>query len=207
MIEQVSLDHGWYYFYRVHTERLGYLPEQFSNLRKYLTSMLTKCPQEHFLKGPRSSKLRLDLGIEPMEVGNHSVSLLAKEALDWGKYNSNHSKVEVFMLNNDPHTLAVETPIWLENTEMTGFEDLFQENKPLSGHIDLLRMEDNKLWVWDFKPNAAKEKYATTQTFFYAMMLSQRTKIPLKNFMCGYFDDETSFVFKPEIKLLNAVKQ
>jgi hypothetical protein len=82
------------------------------------------------------------------------------------------------------------------------FREFFQEEGPLSGHIDVLRLEDGKIWVWDYKPKAEKEKYATTQTFFYSLMLSKRTGIPLDKFMCGYFDEKTSFVFKPDQKYL-----
>ncbi|MFC1648062.1 PD-(D/E)XK nuclease family protein [Nanoarchaeota archaeon] len=197
MIQQVSLDHGWYYFFRVHTERLNGLPQSFSPLKDYLVDMLSNCPDTHFKnKGPRSSKLRLDLGIKPTEIEEHPIISMAQEGLDWAHYKTAHSNVQVFMLQNDPGTLAVETPIWLEKKE---HKPVF--NDSLSGHIDILRKEDNKIWVWDYKPNAHREKYATTQTFFYALMLSQRTGIPLNKFMCGYFDQATSFVFKPELKL------
>jgi hypothetical protein len=33
-------------------------------------------------------------------------------------------------------------------------------------------------------------------------MLSKRTGIPLDHFMCGYFDEHTSFVFQPKEKYL-----
>lgn len=29
-------------------------------------------------------------------------------------------------------------------------------------------------------------------------MLSERTKIPLENFKCGYFDENIAFVFNPQ---------
>ena len=59
------------------------------------------------------------------------------------------------------------------------------------------------MWVWDYKPNAQKEKYAKCQTLFYAIMLSKRTGIPLERFRCGYFDEKTAFVFKPELSSIN----
>lgn len=189
MIQQISLAHGWYYFYRVHTERLNHLPDRFSPLKDYLLDMLSNCPEEPFLNGPRSSKLKINIGIKPIEVENHPISALAQDGLDWNNYKTAHSNVQVFMLQNDPQTLAVETPIWMNHNQET-----------LSGHIDLLRLEDNKIWVWDYKPRAHKEKYATTQTYMYAKMLSQRTGISLNKFMCGYFDENTTFVFKPKLR-------
>ncbi|HJX05783.1 MAG TPA: PD-(D/E)XK nuclease family protein [Candidatus Nanoarchaeia archaeon] len=205
MIRQVSLDHGWYYHYRLHQAKLGLLKTNgFSHLHTYLDEVFNKCPQEPFLIGPRGSQLKFSLGIKPRQVDNHEVSVLAKEGLHWNKYNNAHSNVQVFMLSYDNKTLGAEVPIWLRADEFgeKKFDELFSTKEPLSGHIDVLRLEDDKLWVWDYKPRAEKEKYASTQTFFYALMLSKRTGISLDKFMCGYFDDETSFVFKPKEKYI-----
>jgi hypothetical protein len=204
MIQHVSLDHGWWYHYRLHQAKLGLLKGNgYSNLHKYLHEVFDNCPQEPFLIGPRSSKLKFSLGITPRRIDNHEVSLLAKEGLNWNKYNDAHSNVQVFMLSYDNKTIGVEVPIWLKAEELgKKYEELFASKEPLSGHIDVLRLEDNKLWIWDYKPNAEQEKYASTQTFFYALMLSKRTGIPLEKFMCGYFDEDTCFVFKPGEKYL-----
>ena len=83
------------------------------------------------------------------------------------------------------------------------YSKILNDNFPLTGHIDLLRIENNKVWIWDYKPNADNEKYASTQTYFYALMLSKRTGIPIENFMCGWFDTANAFVFKPKAKSLS----
>jgi hypothetical protein len=127
----------------------------------------------------------------------HEVALLARMGLDSNYYQDAHSNVQMFMLSYDEKTIAIETPIWLLPEELEQYKKLFKEEKPLTGHIDILRIENNKIWVWDFKPNAHREKYATTQTFFYALMLSKRTGIPLNEFMCGYFDDKNTYIFNP----------
>ena len=204
MIRHVSLDHGWFYHYRLHQSKLDLLKGNgYSNLHSYLHSVFDNCPQEPFIIGPRSSKLKFSLGIEPRRVDNHEVSSLAKEGLHWNKFNDAHSNVQVFMLSYDSKTIGVEVPIWIRSEELgKKFEELFACKEPLSGHIDVLRLEDDKLWIWDYKPRADKEKYASTQVYFYSIMLSQRTGIPLDMFMCGYFDENTSFVFKPHEKYL-----
>ena len=76
----------------------------------------------------------------------------------------------------------------------------------MTGHIDILRVDDDKVWIWDYKPNAHKEKFASTQVFFYALMLSKRTSIPLENFRCGYFDSSYAYLFKPEISAVRKNK-
>lgn len=204
MIQHVSLDHGWFYHYRLHKAKLGLLRDNgFSSLHTYLKKVFENCPQAPFLSGPRSSRIKFGLGIQPRRIDNHEVTMLAREGLAWNKYNEAHSNVQVFMLSYDNTTLGVEVPIWLKAYELgKKFEELFGSKKPLSGHIDLLRLEDNNLWIWDYKPRAEQEKYACTQVFFYSLMLSKRTGIPLERFMCGYFDENTCFVFKPHKKYL-----
>ena len=111
------------------------------------------------------------------------------------------------MLENDYETVAIEVPIWLNADEIPRYEELFGTTEPLTGHIDLVTIEDGKIWVWDYKPNAHKEKYADTQVYFYSLMLSKRTGIPLDKFRCGYFDWDRAYMFKPgsiETKELNS---
>jgi hypothetical protein len=208
MIKHVSLDHGWYYHYRLHDAKLTLLKGNgYSNVHNYLEDVFHSCPREPFVIGPRSSKLKFSIGIKPRRIDNHEVSVLAKNGLEWNKFDNAHSNVQVFMLSEDSKTIGIEVPIWLKADELgKKYEELFGTKEPLSGHIDVLRLEDDKLWIWDYKPNAEKEKYASTQTFFYSIMLSKRTGIPLDKFMCGYFDDKTSFVFKPKQKYLEEMQ-
>ena len=90
-------------------------------------------------------------------------------------------------------------------SELPNYKRIFNSDEPLTGHIDVLQIEDDKIWVWDYKPNAQLEKYATTQTFFYALMLSKRTGIPLDNFRCGYFDENVAYLFKPDEDNINSL--
>jgi hypothetical protein len=205
MIKHISMKHGWFYFYRLHTKKASSLiNKKFIPLNNYLEDMFNSCPHENFTIGPRSSALSFDLNFQKTEIKNHETCFLACEALEKIKnYKTNHSKVEVFMLERDNKTVAVEVPIWLNHNELELFENIFSTKEPLSGHIDILRIEDDKIWIWDYKPKAHKEKYAHVQTLFYAIMLSKRTGIDLKHFKCGYFDESTSYVFNPCYSLLN----
>jgi len=166
--------------------------------------MFEVCPDEYFNSGPRGSSLKFNLPLSLEETRTHEVSELTKHGLETNceRYKSNHSKVQMFMLENDQKTFAIEVPIWLKCSEINCFKRLFNSDEPLTGHIDLLRLEDGKIWVWDYKPNAHKEKFASTQTYFYALMLSKRTRIPLEKFRCGYFDNNFAYTFKPEEKIL-----
>ena len=211
MVKHASFKHGWFYHYRFCENKCDALcKNHLSSLKDYLYSMLENCPHDHFLSGPRSSSLKFDLDANLNKSDNSPLSLLAKEALNWNNYKTAHSNVEVFMLNYDKNTLAVELPIWIKPEEYHLFNDLFiDEKNPLSGHIDILQIVNDKIWILDYKPKAHLEKYAKTQVYMYALMLSKRTGIPLDNFMCCYFDDKISYVFSPtesELKIPLLIK-
>jgi len=200
--------HPWPYdyFLKTNSEKL----ERFEPLKKYLMEMLNSCPDDKFLKGPRSSGLKYDAKTKIYEVKNHEVSRLAKEGLDWGMQGTAHGNVQHWMMKNDNKTIAVEVPLWLDENELRELGFNCEQEGCLTGHIDVLSIDNDKIWIWDFKPKAEKEKYADTQTLVYAKMLSTRTGIPLDKFMCGYFDEKTSYVFKPseeQIKELSKMEK
>src|SRR3989344_4942508 len=206
VIKRIPLMHtGGIYEYRVHNEKLNSIASDYKTLINYLNDVFDNCPNDYFLKGPRSSSLRFKLNqADVYQITGNEVNDLCKIGLKINKekYKTSHSKVQVFMLENDDKTIAMEVPIWMQRDEIENFREIFSSDEPLTGHIDILRVENNKIWIWDYKPGAFNEKYAATQVFFYALMLSKRTKIPLSSFRCGYFDDEYAFIFRPELKNL-----
>lgn len=208
MIMTTTLTHGVKYQYRIHKHKIEKLcNNKLQNLKEYIFSSFTKCPNQYFLTGPRSSILKFPITKEKLPSQKHEVSMLARIGLESNYYQDAHSNVQMFMLSYDEKTIAIEIPIWLLPEEIEQYREIFKEEKPLTGHIDLVRIENNKIWVWDYKPNAHREKYATTQTYFYALMLSKRTGIPITEFMCGYFDDKNTYVFNPaQIKIQEAIQ-
>lgn len=207
LIQQKCFWHGWKYDYALHRDKSGpLLSKEFAPLHNYLDSLFSKCPDDYFKQGPRGSKLKFPMhNIDIRRHNDHEVSLLCSYGLDINaeRFKSEHMKVQMFMLENDKKTVAMEIPVWLMPDETKEYSKILNDNFPLTGHIDLLRIENNKVWIWDYKPNADNEKYASTQTYFYALMLSKRTGIPIENFMCGWFDTANAFVFKPKAKSLS----
>lgn len=195
MILGTSLNHGGYYYYKIHKKKLETL-SPYNSLNKFLHDMLENCPNHHFKQGPRSSILKFDLQPKIQNI-KHPVNYLARIGLESDYYGNAHLNVQMFMLAYDKNTIAIEVPLWLEPNELKQYNQIFDSNLPLTGHIDALSIEQDKIWIWDFKPNAHREKFATTQTFFYALMLSKRTGIPLEKFRCGYFDDKNTYIFDP----------
>lgn len=212
MITGKVLNHpGGFYEYKIHNPKLSNLcNSKFDSLTTYLKNVINNCPNEYFYSGPRSSALKFQIpSLNLMRVNTYEVAELAKYGLQINKerFMEAHPQVQNFMLENDTKTIAIEVPIWLKHNELSLYNEVFNTKETLTGHIDILRVEEDKIWIWDYKPNAIKEKYASTQTYFYALMLSKRTGIPLDNFRCGYFDSKDTFVFRPEnVQLIN-IKQ
>lgn len=197
MIRHISFKHGWFYHYRVHVPRTQTLLTDFPQLHAFLSKLFEECPHEKFATGPRSSKLRFPVDVELTEIRGHELCTLTQASLQFGSAKTAHTNVEIGLLQADPKTISVEVPLWLDCHELAQYETIFESTDSLSGHIDVLRVENGKVWIWDYKPAAAKEKWAATQLNTYATMLSARTGVALDDIRCGYFDDKTSFVFAP----------
>jgi hypothetical protein len=197
MIQHASFKHGWFYHYRVHMPRSQSLLSDYPELNSFLNAMFKECPHDKFLSGPRSSKLRFNVPVDIVEIPGHEMCTMTKASLQYADTKTAHTVVELGLLHADAKTLSVEVPLWLDPHEIENYETIFQSSEALTGHIDILRVENGKVWIWDYKPAAHKEKWAATQLNCYATMLSKRTGIALEHFMCGYFDEHTSFVFKP----------
>jgi len=203
MIQSTSYKHGCQYQYRIHNKKIDDLcKKEFKPLKDYLIDVITSCPNEYFNDGPRSSVLKININSDLSHL-KHEIQALARMGLDSDYYDNAHMNVQMFLLGYDNKTVAIEIPIWLMPEEYEKFSEIFDSDLPLTGHIDLVRIENGKIWIWDYKPNAHREKHADTQTYFYAFMLSKRTGIPLENFMCGYFDDKNTYIFNPSsIKII-----
>ena len=203
-IIHTSFKHGWFYHYRINLANMeNNCNNGFSGLRSYLARVFEMCPDEKFESGPRSSALKFPVHTQITEDDRHILCQQTATALDtMDEYKTAHSKVQVYMLKNDKNAISIETPIWIDSCEYPRFNDFFGCEGALSGHIDLLKVLKDRIQVLDYKPKACKEKYAATQTYFYALMLATRTGIPLEKFECGYFDDETSYFFNPSTTVL-----
>ena len=196
-IRHASFKHGWFYHYRVHLDKLKRLARPFPALEEYLHAMFRECPHEYFGGGPRSSKLQLPIDLDWDHNTEHELCSFTEYALEHGRFKTAHSNVQVLMLETDDKTVAVEVPLWIEPGEVSSYREVFGSDLPFTGHIDALSITDEKIWVWDYKPGAAKEKYAHVQTYMYALALSKRTGLSLEHFRCGYFDSEDCYVFVP----------
>ena len=90
------------------------------------------------------------------------------------------------MLHNDDSTVASEVPVYFWDKKIGS----------VTGHIDILQVKNRKVRILDYKPNASKE-HPEGQLLNYARALSYRTKVPLNDIECAWFDEKDLFSFDP----------
>jgi ATP-dependent exoDNAse (exonuclease V) beta subunit len=119
-----------------------------------------------------------------------------------------HPMIEDFMLACDGRTIAIEVPVYLQKEDIEYFHDkgfylpLTAKDTPITGHIDVLQIRNGLIHILDYKPDANKIN-PVNQLLLYALALASRTRLPLKTFVCAWFDEKDYFSFYP----LHAIHQ
>ena len=194
-IKVKSLEHHNFYIrYRLHTENMLRVPP---GLREFLIGIFSSIPRELFThpENPGCSGMRMDPAIHLRESSDHPIIDLARKSRAHTRFKSRHENLQQWFLLNDPHAVVAELPVWMDEEEAKKHLEL---RFPLTGHIDLLRCNGSHIEIWDYKPQAKREKWAKAQVYLYARLLSLRAAIPLENIVCGYFDESVAFTFRPE---------
>jgi hypothetical protein len=194
-IKVKSLEHHDFYIrYRLHTENVKNVP---ASLQEYLLGIFNFIPKELFVhpENPGCSGMRVPIAIKVQEFHNHPIIDLAIKSREHIKFKSRHENLQQWFLLNDPQAIVAELPVWMDEKESKEHLNLCY---PLTGHIDLLRYDDSKIEIWDYKPNAKREKWALTQVYFYGLLLSLRARIPIETMVCGYFDESIAYAFCPK---------
>jgi ATP-dependent exoDNAse (exonuclease V) beta subunit len=132
---------------------------------------------------------------------NHATRLAALALPASPTNKKRHDTLQRFMLINDSVTVATEIPVYLTRDDLAyyrsrGFNLAF-ESDIITGHIDFLQVRNGYLHILDYKPEARKEKHAHVQLTIYALALSRRIGLPLKDFKCAWFDEKDYFEFFP----------
>jgi hypothetical protein len=188
-----------FYRYRLALARVDGLPGPMAD---YLHALFTNCPNHLFretvFRASGAGRRGLGLEIPLTPVCDHDIIDLAGRSRSFRGVSSRHENLQKYFLEHDPATVACEVPVWMESWELTDYRRVLGTEAPLTGHIDVLRREeDGRLGVWDYKPHAAAERHAHLQVFLYAVMLALRTGLPLADFSCGYFDEKDAYLFGP----------
>jgi len=200
-------DHKQVYNFMYHRKKIDrFVNKYFSGLAKYLENVVKECPEKLFNdENVRGSQIRINkINVKGMRVykGKNKACELAKLALSGVKDNKKrHEKIQELMLANDTATIAVEVPVWLRLHEFSGMKLFSGINSAITGHIDIIQMRYGMVYVLDYKPDALHKK-PIAQLFFYALALSVRTGIWLRNFRCAWFDENNYYEFNPNLIIL-----
>jgi transposase-like protein len=191
-IKTRRLFHPQPYLFKVHTLKLNIKGKQFPQLKRYINYMLNNSMDNIFQskKILRVSELANEVDLPKPNVRSKKDSPACRMtdlALELTKTKSErHQKVEEFFLTNDSATIAVEIPVYLTKSE-SGYQ------KPVTGHIDLVQVRNNKIHILDYKPDESGN--VINQLQLYAKCLKKRTG--LSNITCAYFDENEYFQFNP----------
>lgn len=188
VFSKVFKHNGLIYNFKFHKGKLLRFGK-FDGLKKFIFEIEKGIDSSKF-NSARCSELKDKVSVNVDHKENNFLNGFVSGALKSCNNNKKrHSIVEKFMLCCDRDSVAVEVPVWYWDKKLGG----------ISGHVDVLQVKDGKVYVMDFKPDAAKENYdsVVSQLFHYARALSFRTGIGLNNFRCAWFDWSDYFEFNP----------
>ena len=191
-IQSRTFSHQQEYRFKFHRLKANiFAKDRFPSIRQYLWHIAENCPNHLFQdSSARCSDGNLpSLDLRLVRKDTNAVPL-AQLGLVLAKTRpGRHEAIQRFMLANDSATIAVEVPVYLFPQEALDL-NLFDV---LTGHIDVLQIRGDRVWILDYKPEARRETKAKYQLYLYARALSVRAKIPLSRFGLAYFDDRDYF--------------
>jgi ATP-dependent exoDNAse (exonuclease V) beta subunit len=145
-----------------------------------------------FLEGPRVSQTMIEAKLVPKERKDPSTDLCSLALQRMSSKTSVHTSVEEFFLKNDDRTVCTELPVFLNPTEIPSLN----LKVPLTGHIDLVQVRFDKVWILDYKPNLNRPEEYSSQLYLYREALSRRTGIPKDEILLAAFNEKSFFVYE-----------
>ncbi|MBA3065138.1 PD-(D/E)XK nuclease family protein [bacterium] len=212
VIKSVRLFHRQVFDFKYHQAKIAlilqdYKHYKFEPLREFLDIIAVECPHQLFKDSPRASeeKRKFDLSGVIISEKHNFACRIAEMVLQSVKDNKlRHSTLQRFMLANDSVTIACETPIYMDSTDIEHMKDKLKFSIPfdttgletITGHIDIIQLRNGAVHILDYKPNAGKQK-PIEQLTLYALALSRLTGLRLFHMKCAWFDEKSYFEFFP----------
>ena len=188
-----NFQHQQVYPFTYHHLKLNIHSKQRPELRRYINWLERSLPRKLFLEGPRCSSLDIDHDTNIDEKDNITPNL-TQLAFDSQPKNSNgspHKIVEDFFLINDSTTVATELPVFI-NPKETDLE----VDEPITGHIDLVQIRYDNLYILDYKPNLNRPERHTSQLQLYRKAIQERTSIPEDKIHTAVFNRHSYYEFR-----------
>ncbi len=178
-------NHQQIYPFKVHQLKMHRSAKTFPQLRRYLNWVVRSLPHSIFLSGPRASHISIPNTTKITKKQSNLTSQCNLALCSREKKKSPHQLVEDFFLANDATTVCTELPVFINPNETEHFE----LKSPLTGHIDIIQVKNNKLYILDYKTNLNSPHQYSTQLLAYKKALHHRTQIPEKNIIAAAFNN------------------
>lgn len=209
IIKRKLIKHKQNYLFQVHRYKFEKLTSNKKGLYNYLNDiLLNKIEIESDDFKMRASECDLGLSMQKPDSKYNYVCKIADIALKAALTNSQrHAVLQKFFLATDNSTVAVEVPVFLTDEETKG---IIHKKGGLLGHIDFLQVFGDIITILDYKPKASSEKKVSEQLLLYAIALSRRTGVHLKQINCAWFDENNYYLFpsmKGYISLKNSFRK
>jgi len=188
-----NFQHKQVYPFTYHHLKLNIHSKQRPELRRYINWIERSLNRDMFLKGPRCSSTEIDQ--DPNTEGKDNLTPeLTQLAFNSQPKNSNrspHEIVEEFFLINDSSTVCTELPVFINTDEV----DL-DINEPITGHIDLIQIRYDDLYILDYKPNLNNPERHASQLQLYKKAIQERTSIPKDKIHTAVFNKHSYYEFE-----------
>jgi hypothetical protein len=214
--QNIKYSFGWNF--KNHNEKLSQINPNWEEVKK-LQSFLKKVyqgaiPNDLFnrkdvqrisqfkIRGLKNAFLR-SFGKKLIRSGRILVSESSSKLTDLAKnvhitFNNNqlskspgHNPILKNILIKDKDSIAIEIPIWINQSKLS-----------ITGHIDLIQIQDNTIKVIDYKPEG-NFLFSIPQVAMYGFLIKKNLNI--KDLKCISFNKNENWEYDPEI-LITEIK-
>lgn len=185
LITTHRFQHQQIYPFTYHNLKLNIYSKKLPQLRRYINWIERSLPQKMFLSGPRASSTETEHTLKPKQKDSIIPELTKLALTTQQKPRSAHETIEQFFLINDSATVCSELPVFINPKEV----DSLDIDIPLTGHIDLIQIRYDNLYILDYKPNLRHPEQYISQLQLYKKAVHARTAIPEENIIPCTFNE------------------
>jgi len=188
-----NFQHQQVYPFTYHHLKLNIHSKQRPELRRYINWIERSLPRKLFLSGPRCSSTQITKNLKAVKKESIApeLTLLALNSQPKNSKRSPHEIVEHFFLINDSTTVATELPVFTSPNETS-----LNIDEPITGHIDIVQIRYDNLYILDYKPNLNHPEHYASQLALYKEAIQRRTSIPEDKIHTAVFNEYGYYEFE-----------
>ncbi len=130
-------------------------------------------------------KMKLDdvIAENLKNVSQKAIKIYTKEYID----SVGHEPIQAQSMLELKQIIGMEIPAWIEG------------NRDITGHIDLIGVDDDMLVIAEYKPEKAQVYKGIVQACIYGLLISDMLKIKADKIKCIIYCPDLALSFKPNI--------